>query len=178
MAGERIEDHRRALQRAVGAIFRVSDSAVRGWKCPRNEDGTYDLEAVAEWWAQRRERRVLAVERKRVAAQAGVSAAEEDQVVFSGPGSPALEEVRREEAKIRRLKRLEMEGVLVRKELIHRGVLRISAAIRGAGDQLQKRFGPDALSILEDGLDAADREILALFGPPPDAAADEGAGES
>lgn len=76
--------------------------------------------------------------------------------------SPALEEYRRERAMLARLERLEREGQLVRRDVIHQHLTRFASAIRQAGEQLQKAFGADAGEILAEAIDDAERELSRL----------------
>lgn len=90
-------------------------------------------------------------------------AAGDEDPMLAGSTSPALERFREERAKLARLDRLEREGKLLARDKVHDGLARIATILRGAGDTLQRQFGPDALELLNDALDDAQREIVALI---------------
>ena len=76
-----------------------------------------------------------------------------------GDGSPSVELYRAERAKLARLERLEREQVLTRIEDVNETLTRILSVIRGAGELLQRQFGPEAHAVLDDAIDALIREI-------------------
>lgn len=80
----------------------------------------------------------------------------------------ALELLREEQFKMARLDRLAKERSLLAREDVHAGLGRIASLLRGAGEQLQKKFGPDAAEILNATLDDCEREIEDVLadGPP------------
>jgi hypothetical protein len=78
--------------------------------------------------------------------------------------SPALEKLREETYKLKRLERLEKERNLLRRDQIHEGFSLISGVLRAAGDQLQKKFGPDALEVLNRAMEQAEQEIVRVLG--------------
>lgn len=77
--------------------------------------------------------------------------------------SPALERLRDETFKLKRLERLEQEKKLLPREFVHEGLIRIASRLRNCGEQLQRQYGHDALAILSEALDDAGREISQLF---------------
>jgi hypothetical protein len=81
--------------------------------------------------------------------------------------SPALERLREEKWKLARLDRLERESELVAREQVHQLLTRGANLLRAAGELLQRQFGPDALEVLNDALDAFSREIADLATPRP-----------
>ena len=85
--------------------------------------------------------------------------AREDDPLMQGSGSPALERYREERAAIARLDRLEREGGLLPRDEMREALGRIAAILRGAGDTLQRQFGPAAVEILYEALGDAEREI-------------------
>lgn len=91
-----------------------------------------------------------------------------DELLQGDPASPALERYREERAAIARLDRLEREKTLVRRHDLLDGLGRIAALIRGAGETLQKQFGPEAAQILHEAIDDAEREMARLFGEAPE----------
>jgi hypothetical protein len=75
-----------------------------------------------------------------------------------GPASPALEEYRRERILMIRMERMEREGVLVPRKDLDPALDVLAGAYRRAGDVLQKRYGAEALKIVERAVkEAADR---------------------
>ncbi len=130
-------------QTVAARLLSTSARTLRKWTdAPRNPDGSYDARALIEWFVAR--------------SGTGVDAK------LSGGTSPALERFREERAKLARLDRLEREGQLLPRDRVHDGLARIATIIRMAGDALQRQFGPDALELLNDALDDAQREITAL----------------
>lgn len=102
---------------------------------------------------------------------------EGDELLESGPLSPALERYREERAKMARLDRLAREGKLLPRDEVRDGLLQVAMLIRQAGETLGRQFGPEARQIVEEGLDGCQREIDRMFGeeesslasgPPPD----------
>lgn len=78
--------------------------------------------------------------------------------------SPALEKLREESYKYKRLERLEKEKTLLPRQQVHAAFVRVAACLRAAGEQLQKQHGPDALDCLNESLDDAQRELESLLG--------------
>jgi hypothetical protein len=90
--------------------------------------------------------------------------ARDDDPLMQGTGSPALERYREERAAMARLDRLEREQKLLPRDDVRESMGRIAAILRGAGDTLQRQFGPAAVEILYEALDDAQREIDRSFG--------------
>jgi len=99
-------------------------------------------------------------------AENALKLAKEDDPLLAGAGgsSPALEDYRRERAMLARLERLEREKVLLPRGEVREAMGRIAAIVRGAGDTLQRQFGPAAVEILYEALSDAQREISRSFG--------------
>jgi hypothetical protein len=89
--------------------------------------------------------------------------ARDDDPLMQGSGSPALEEYRKERAALARLDRLQREGVLMPRETARQALGQIASLLRGAGDTLQRQFGPAAVEVLYEALDDAQREIDRTF---------------
>lgn len=89
---------------------------------------------------------------------------DDDDGLLSGGASPALERYRDERAKLAKLERLEREQELLPREQVHEGLGRIANILRGVGDTLQKKFGPEALEILNEALDDAEQDIERMLG--------------
>ncbi len=88
----------------------------------------------------------------------------DDDPMLAGSSSQALERYREERAALARLDRLERERLLLSRDEVREGLGRIAAILRGAGDVLQRQFGPAALEVLNDALDDAQCEITRCFG--------------
>jgi hypothetical protein len=99
--------------------------------------------------------------------------ARDDDPLMQGSGSPALERYREERAIMARLDRLEREQALIPRDVVRESLGRIAAMLRGAGDTLQRQFGPAAIEILHEALDDAQREVDRSFGEPEDASLDQ-----
>lgn len=78
---------------------------------------------------------------------------------LAGGDSPALERYRDEKAKLARLDRLERERELVKIDDIHDALTAVSNLFRGAGEQLRRQFGNEALAILDEATDEAERLV-------------------
>ena len=91
-------------------------------------------------------------------------ARDEDELMQGPPGSPALERYREERALLARLDRLEREGQLLPRDKAREALGRVAAILRGAGDALQRQFGPAAVEVLYEALDDAQREVAQSFG--------------
>ncbi len=89
---------------------------------------------------------------------------EDDSLLPSAQGSPALERYREERAKLAKLDRLERERKLLPRLEVRRNLTIIARIIRGAGERLTKRFGNEASAILNDALDDAEWTINHSFG--------------
>jgi len=87
-------------------------------------------------------------------------------LLYGGGDSPALERLREESWKCKRLERLEREGQLVDREQIRSTLSAFAGLLRNCGEALQKQFGPDALELLlatiEDGERLLEREFAAV----------------
>jgi hypothetical protein len=94
--------------------------------------------------------------------------------LMSGPETPGLEMYRQERAKLARLDRLEREGSLLRLEDVHESLMELADLLRGAGDQLQREYGPDAMQIIDETLTEFNRRVLKRFPYEPDREADAG----
>ena len=97
-------------------------------------------------------------------ADNAVKLARNEDDLLAGPGSPALERYREERAAIARLDRLEREGALVSRDDVRTSFGRVASILRGAGDALQRQFGPAAVEVLYEALEDAGREIERTYG--------------
>lgn len=98
----------------------------------------------------------------------------EDDLLGGGDGekSPALELLRKESWRIKKLERLELEGSLVSREKIHELLAQFAGILRLAGEQLQRQYGGEALEIHHDALADCERLIERSFAAPPPKATD------
>ncbi|MCA9056384.1 MAG: hypothetical protein KDA75_21295, partial [Planctomycetaceae bacterium] len=94
-----------------------------------------------------------------LAANARRLATDDDDLLHADVSSPALERYREERALLARLDRLEREQTLVPRHSVRDGLERIAAILRTAGEQLQREFGPEAMELLHEALDDAQREV-------------------
>jgi hypothetical protein len=97
--------------------------------------------------------------------------AEDTDPLMGGGNSPALEEYRREKAKLARLDRQQREETLVDRETAHLAFQRVASLLQQAGEALQKEFGPDAGKILNETLRNCQREVDSVFGYGPESRA-------
>ena len=91
--------------------------------------------------------------------------------------SPALEKLREVTFRLKQLELEEKKRNLLRRDQIHEGFSSFAARIRSCGDQLQKKFGPDALEVLNAALEGGEQDILALLGGDSWELVEEGTGE-
>jgi phage terminase Nu1 subunit (DNA packaging protein) len=73
--------------------------------------------------------------------------------------SPGLERFRLARAGQEEIKLAQLRGHVMDREWMHGKLMEIASLIRGAGDQLQREYGADALQILDQTLDDIDRKI-------------------
>ena len=95
---------------------------------------------------------------------ARILARADDEDLYSNVTSPALERLREETYKLRRLERLKREDELVDRNIMHDCLARLAGVLRRAGDRLQRRCGPEAFAIYNEALDGIDRELETFFG--------------
>lgn len=127
----------------------VKPRTLREWftqGCP-NEPGRYCVPEIIEWGRENKWAAIIG-----------------DEAELAGGDSPALERYRDEKAKIARLDRLEREGELVRRETLHETLIAFAGVFRAAGEKLRTQFGNEALLILTEAIDAAERLIGDLNG--------------
>jgi hypothetical protein len=87
-----------------------------------------------------------------------------DDLMMTGGGSPALERYREERAKLACLDRRQREGALIPRDEVRTSFGRIASILRGAGDTLQRQFGSGAADVLHEALDDAGKEVERVFG--------------
>ena len=88
----------------------------------------------------------------------------EDGMMDAGTSSPALEQYRKERARLARLDRLARQRSLVSRENVRDGLGRIAHLLRAAAEALERQYGKEAGQLLDEALDDAQREIDRLFG--------------
>jgi hypothetical protein len=127
----------------VAAFFRSPRQSIQNWRRDGmpGAKGEWSLPDITAWRMEKLRR---------------------GEAAWTTGDSPALEEYRRERAKLARLERLERERQLVRREVIHQHLTRFASIIRQLGEQLQKAYGADAGEMLMDAMDDAERELAAI----------------
>ena len=90
--------------------------------------------------------------------------AEEGDELLGGPETPELDKLRRVNRLIKEVEYGKLKTQVLDRSKVHEGLTQVAAKIRDCGDALQRRFGPDALDILNQHLDAVDAEIAAICG--------------
>lgn len=131
------KDYLRMAGRPTGSLHRQADLygiPIRG--------SPIDLAAVIRWLHD------FLHERHHVLA--AVDAADP----MSGPPSPAFERWREEKYLLARLERQAREQSLLPRHEIHELLGRAAGLYRKLGERLQKRFGPDALEMLNETTDS------------------------
>lgn len=96
-------------------------------------------------------------------ADNAVKLARDEDPLMQGSGSPALERYREERAAMARLDRLEREGELLPREDVREVLGRVASILRSAGEALQRQFGANAVEVLYEALDDAQREVDRCF---------------
>jgi hypothetical protein len=86
-----------------------------------------------------------------------------DDPLLAGRNTPALERYRNAKADLAHLELLERTGELLPIDKVHEAAAAIAQLLRNAGDALQRRFGRDALEILDQALAQAEEQIAARF---------------
>lgn len=161
IAGQRetwLEDGRRYFRTLAGiaSCFGVTTRTVREWKergCPL-ETGRYDIAAVSDWRDKTLRRPPDPIDA--------------DPLLGSDGDSPALEEYRRAKAALARLELAEREGKLVPVDELHGLLTEGAAVLRRAGETLSRRFGNEALQVLNEALAEAEGLIGRLDEPEGD----------
>lgn len=97
-------------------------------------------------------------------AENAVKLAKDDDVLMQGAASPALERYREERAIMARLDRVQREGQLLPRDEVREALGRFATILRGAGEALQREFGPAAAEILYEALNDCERETKSAFG--------------
>lgn len=87
--------------------------------------------------------------------QAG-AAAGDDPDLFTGD-SPALERLRTANASIKELELARLREQLLPRQDVHTLLGHVASAYRRAGEQLQRRYGRDALDVVDEALADAER---------------------
>lgn len=145
-------------QQAVADFFGVSQPAVSVWfkqGCPVLRGKKYDLAAIAKW----------AIGKRSIVA----SVSDDFDGELGEGSSPALEEYRRERAKMAKIQRQQLEESLVRIDAIESGMLSAMVRIREAGAKLQRLYGVDAQTVLDEYIDAAQQVLDSMFSNSEDA---------
>ena len=106
-----------------------------------------DLSGVLKWFHS-----FLAEHGRKLFATSG-----EDPM--SGETSPALELWREEKYKLARISRLEKEGDLIPRELLHETLSILAGILRKGGESIRKHFGEEALELFTEILNNVEREI-------------------
>ena len=87
----------------------------------------------------------------------------EDGLWLGGGSSPAFERWREARATLAELDLAKRQGQLLGRNEVHEMLGRVASILRGAGDMLQREFGPEAHRVLDEALDDAEREIAGQF---------------
>ena len=103
-----------------------------------------------------------------LAANARKLSAPDDELMQGDSSSAALEQYRRERAKLARLDRLERERTLIQRDQVREGLGRIAAILRTAGQAIERQYGAEAGALLAEAVDEAKQEIARAFGDQSD----------
>jgi len=91
----------------------------------------------------------------------------------AGGGEDLDQQLKKEKLLMARMERMAMQQQLLSRETIHGFLQQFAARLRGCGDQLQRRFGAEALEILLDTLSDCDALTQQLPGAPAPPAPNE-----
>lgn len=100
---------------------------------------------------------------KNAAALSRARAAESGDPMLDGPLSPALEEYRREKAKITKIQREMLEAKIVAVEDMTANLTLLGTILRGAADTLGRQFGEEARMVIEEALDDFEGRVAEMF---------------
>jgi len=140
-------------QAEVAVHFGVSNKSVQEWLshgCPyvprkKGKAGEYDIDAIDEW---RREQKGLG----------------ESDPLLNGPDSPALEEYRKWKAKREKFNYYKDRKKWMPIETVVQGLAVFASTMRQSFDALQRQFGQEALAIVENAIDDAERIFSRAIG--------------
>lgn len=148
--------------REVAEVAGVTPKTVGEWilkpDFPKDDDGTYPLFDIGLW----RQRQLT--DRQPKPRQ---PSADEDPLLANGD-SPGLERYRMAKAQLAEMDLAEREGKTLLVEAVRAGMAAICLPLRGTFEEIQRRFGPDALKVLNDALTTAERKINDQFPEPDD----------
>ncbi len=122
------------------------------------------VRALVEAYVSERIERATARLRTRL-ARLEQAADPDDAALWAGDaeGSPSLERLRKAKAALAELDLQERRGDLVDRHKFEGLLNRNAAILRGAGEALQRHYGPEAQGLLDEALDDADAEIVRHF---------------
>lgn len=87
-----------------------------------------------------------------------------DEIDDDQTNSPALEKLRTEKWRIARLERRELQGQLLRRELVHSALLRIAGGLRQTGEKLQRAGNHDGFDAITELISTLEREVDQFLG--------------
>lgn len=130
----------------------VARSTVMEWTgkrdFPGGANGPWNLPAIVAW--------LIARGAKQTAVTPG------DDPLLEGGESEWLEKYRKEKTLLARMERKAKRLKLLSRDQVHIALSRMASIIRGAGEQLQRQFGTEALRLLDEAMDDAEREMESL----------------
>lgn len=138
--------------RTIAEFFGVrNDTVRREWAAwMPGQQGKWNLSEIAQARIERAERRGRPI----------------GDDLMEGAESPALEEYRKERTLLARMDRLEREQSLISRDEAHKVIAEIAGLLRGACEQLERRYDAGAREILEQALDGAEKYNEQYFGQP------------
>jgi len=139
-----IPDAHRMSATKIGQVFGVTRQSVAKWKCPRNEDKTYDLPAVVAW-------------------QMDKASDEVERAIEAGGDWPALERYRAARADKAELEAAQLRGLLVEIDVVRPALAIAASIIRRGIDKLERRFGKEAHKTMMDAVDHAEAKMGSLI---------------
>jgi hypothetical protein len=91
----------------------------------------------------------------------------EEEALFDGSDSPALERWRRAKADLAEIEVQSKRGSLVPRNEIRTGLDAIAARLRGFAEELQREFGPGAIDLLDEALTDCENAIDRMYSDDP-----------
>jgi phage terminase Nu1 subunit (DNA packaging protein) len=126
-------------QTEISYVFGVAPRTVREWAkddCPRNDDSTYDIQAVVAWYTARK-------------------ACTDDAARLLRARADKEEELARKEAKLNE----ERDDRLVDKYEFFEVGGRVVDGLRRLSKSLQRKFGSEAVELLNGAIESIQRDI-------------------
>lgn len=98
-----------------------------------------------------------------LASKARILARSDEDDLYSGFTSPAMEKLREATLQLKKLELGKRRGELLDRHQMHDALTRAAGVLRRAGERLERRCGSEAYAILDEALDGVQREFDSIF---------------